>query len=92
MSAAKPIVSFGPHYSACNRFVRDWQLGFVFNETNTSILANELEKIMALDTATHIQQGNHNFDILKNNFSSDVICNGLYKYIATFCNNAISSD
>ena len=80
MASGKPILSCGPHYSACNRFIKKFGCGLICETNKVSEVKTFLIKQMAHG---HLNQkyAQIAFDVLKEKFEKTKISKELYKLI-----------
>ncbi len=80
MAAGKPILSCGPSYSACNRFLEKWDCGLVCSTTSIPEIMEIINKCMTNPRKMSDTSGRA-LTVLEENFSGKVVIDKLYKFI-----------
>lgn len=80
MVSGTPVLACGPSYSACNQFVKEWDIGVVAETTQIA----DIKKLLV----EQMRQRNSNrgpdaarLDALRGHFGKDHVCARLYEFI-----------
>ena len=93
MASGKPILSCGPEYSACNKFLKQWDCGVICSSNQIIHIQACLRWCMSQrDSISHLAETA--LDVLSENFSESVVQHRLYKFISAVAQgqNNIQSD
>ncbi|MDJ0703813.1 MAG: hypothetical protein QNJ46_11080 [Leptolyngbyaceae cyanobacterium MO_188.B28] len=80
MATGKPILSCGPIYSACNRFLEKWDCGLICSTQSISEIKHILTKCMT-ETKVLCEMTSKASNVLEENFSEKVMTQKFYKFI-----------
>ena len=80
MAAGRPILSFGPTYSACNRFIEEWGCGVVCETSRIAEVKEFLLGQMGRRGANQ-KRAKLAFEVLRNNFEKGSVCSRLHGFI-----------
>ena len=80
MASGKPILSCGPEYSACNKFLEKWNCGVICSSNSIDQIKTCLRWCISnQESISDLAQTA--LDVLKNNFSESVVQDKLYTFI-----------
>ena len=80
MASGRPILACGPSYSACNKFIKNWNCGLVC-ETN---IVGEIKEILFQQKQNNAELyffAKNGYDILQDNFEAKKVRYNLYEFI-----------
>ena len=80
MATGKPILSCGPEYSVCNKFISQWNCGLTCTTNETEKIKSLLLNLMK-DRETIQRYAITAYQILKDNFEKTKLCTELYNFI-----------
>jgi glycosyltransferase involved in cell wall biosynthesis len=83
LNAQVAILSVGPANGASNLFIRKWDCGFVWDENNAFSLEEFILQIIS-NTALRNKQVENGINILRENFSKQIIQTKLYNFLHQF--------
>ncbi|MEL7067676.1 MAG: hypothetical protein AAGN15_03365 [Cyanobacteria bacterium J06581_3] len=80
MATGRPILSCGPSYSACNRFLEKWNCGVVCDHNSILEIKKVLKKCI-YETEVLLNMADKASTVLKENFSGAVVTKRLHEFI-----------
>jgi hypothetical protein len=89
MAAGKPILSCGPAYSACNRFIEKWDCGITCSSQSVESVKKIIKKSMSKPEMLH-EMADRATLVLEENFSEIVVTNRFYDFIAQMSGHLVS--
>jgi glycosyltransferase involved in cell wall biosynthesis len=91
MAAGRPILSCGPDYSACNKFIKKWDCGLVCETNQVPIIKDFLVEQMNNSYANQ-RFAKTAFQVLQNNFEKYKVTQQLYQFIETISKTPIGTE
>jgi len=91
MAAGRPILSCGPDYSACNKFIKKWDCGLVCETNQVPIIKEFLVEQMNNSYANQ-RFAKTAFQVLQNNFEKYKVTQQLYQFIETISKTPIGTE
>ena len=87
MAVGKPIISCGPEYSACNKFLEKWNCGIICATESIDEIKYLLRKCMT-ETEVLSDMAKRASTVLEENFSEKILTEKLYQFIKQTSLNA----
>ncbi len=81
MNTGRAMLSVGPSYSATNRFVREYGVGYVLDSNELNKMTEKIGAIL-LDEKGRQEQAYHAWKVLKEQFSANVITQQLAAFLS----------
>jgi glycosyltransferase involved in cell wall biosynthesis len=91
MAAGRPILSCGPDYSACNKFIKKWKCGLVCETNQPPTIKDFLVEQMNNSYANQ-RFAKTAFEVLQNNFEKNKVNQKLYQFIETISQIPIQTE
>ena len=91
MAAGRPILSCGPDYSACNKFIKKCDCGLVCETNQVPIIKDFLVEQMNNSYANQ-RFAKTAFEVLQNNFEKYKVTQQLYQFIETISKTSIGTE
>jgi glycosyltransferase involved in cell wall biosynthesis len=73
LAAGVPVLSIGPDYGACNRFLTEANAGFIITGNNTKDVAQSIRNFFALPAASRRQLVQNGLDLVRDKHSKQQI-------------------
>ena len=91
MAAGRPILSCGPDYSACNKFIKKWDCGLVCETNKVPLIKDFLVEQMNNSYANQ-RFAKTGFEVLQNNFEKNKVTHQLYQFIESISQIPIQTE
>lgn len=81
LACGVPVISIGPPYAACNKFISDNNCGFVINENDPEQVAKQVEKYLKINANCISEKAANGLRLINVNYRKEKVQEMLYNFL-----------
>lgn len=82
LACGVPVIGIGPAYSACNKFLKENDCGFIIESDKAALIAEQIEKYLGRDTDCTEKEVSNGLTLIRENYKKDFVQKKLYHFLS----------
>ena len=82
LATGVPVISIGPAYAACNKFINENNGGFVIKTDNEEEIVAQIESYLKTNYDCLFKRAGNGLRLIREKYKKDIVQNKLYRFLA----------